>query len=111
MRRKIAFAVVAVLSLSGAFMSCENMMITIYGYSRMVGTDQLEGVGTVVYIRIEGGFYGIIAGSDGQWDPINLPAGYMQDGLKVKFQAKLRKDLNSTHMWGTMVELTSINKI
>ena len=111
MRRKIAFAVAAVLCLSGAFTSCDNMMITIYGYSRMTGTDQVEGVGTVVYIRIEGGFYGIVAGSDGQWDPINLPGGYLQDGLKVKFQAKLRKDLRSTHMWGTMVEILSISRI
>jgi hypothetical protein len=111
MRRKTALAVVAILVLSGAFLSCENMMITIYGYSRMVGTDQVEGVGTVVYIRIEGGFYGIVAGSDGRWDPINLPGGYLQDGLKVKFEAKLRKDLGNTHQWGTVVEILSISRI
>ncbi len=110
MCRKILFIVPAVLALMLSFAACDGLTVSIYGFSRMVGTDQVEGVGTIVYIRIEGGFFGIVAGTDGRWDPINLPAGYMQDGLKVKFQARLRKDLASTHMWGTMVELTSITK-
>jgi len=31
--------------------------------------------------------------------------------LKVKFKAKIRKDLVSIHMWGTLIELIYIDKI
>jgi len=110
MRLRRLFLALAVLALAVSFAACDGLTVSIYGFSRMVGTDQVEGVGTIIYIRIEAGFYGIVAGTDGRWDPINLPAGYMQDGLRVKFQAKLRKDLADTHAWGTLVELTSISK-
>lgn len=111
MRRRAAVLAVAALVLAAAFTSCDDMIIQVFGFSRLSGTDHLEGEGLVIYIRIEGGFYGIVAGPNGQWDPINLPAEYMKDGLKVKFEGKIRKDLSSPHMWGAMVELTSIHRI
>jgi len=111
MRQRVAIVIGAILCLAGAFVSCENFRVEIFGYTRLTAAGQLDGVGTVVYVSIEGGFYGIVAGKDGRWDPINLPSAYMQDGLKVKFQGTLRKDLSNTHMWGTMVELTSISKL
>ncbi len=111
MKRGTLMAALGILGLAFLCASCDNFRISIYGFSRLSGTDGVEGVGTVIYISIEGGFYGIVAGSDGHWEPINLPAGYMQDGLKVRFEAKLRKDLNGTHQWGTLVELTSISRI
>jgi hypothetical protein len=111
MKGRILATVLGALVLACVFPSCDGFTVSIYGYSRLTSADGVEGVGTVVYIRIEGGFYGIVAGSDGRWDPINLPSGYMQDGLKVRFEAKLRKDLSGTHMWGTMVEILSISRI
>jgi hypothetical protein len=111
MKARILAAAIGALAAACLLTSCDGFTFSIYGYSRLTSADGVEGVGTVAYISIEGGFYGIIAGKDGHWEPINLPAGYMQDGLKVRFEAKLRKDLGGTHQWGVLVELTSISRI
>lgn len=66
--------------------------------------------GTVKYIGLEGGFYGII-GTKGNYDPINLPRAFAVDGLKVRFVAKVRDDMGSIHMWGTLIEIIKIEKI
>lgn len=76
----------------------------------IVRGDVVEATGTVKYVALEGGFYGIIA--DGKhYVPVNLSKEFKMDGLKVKFKAKIRKDLVSIHMWGVLIELTSIDKI
>lgn len=71
----------------------------------------IEGIGTIKYIDLEGGFYGIVTDYDGHYDPINLPSEFQVDGLRVKFIAKIRKDLHSYHMWGTIIELIYIKKL
>ena len=105
--------VISLMSLTPFFLfsACQNPVGNDFGYYRYVGTDLIEGAGTITHLSFEGGFYGIMTGTEGHWDPINLPSEFMKDGLRVKFQAKLRKDLGSFHMWGMMVELTSIEKI
>jgi hypothetical protein len=71
----------------------------------------VAGNGTVEYIELEGGFYGIVADDGKKYDPINLAPEFQQDGLRVRFEARVRKDLASTHMWGTIVEITRIEKL
>lgn len=66
--------------------------------------------GTVNYIDLEGGFYGI-TGDKNNYDPVNLPAEYRIDGLKITFKYKVCKEQISFHMWGTMIELIHISKI
>ncbi len=61
-------------------------------------------------MAFEGGFYGIITANDGRWDPINLLSEFKVDGLRVEFKARIRNDLMSYHMWGTVIELISIKK-
>jgi len=64
--------------------------------------------GTVRYIPLEGGFFGII-GDDGQrYDPLeSLPEEFRVDGKRVSFSAKQR-DGYTTHMWGTAITIISI---
>jgi len=71
----------------------------------------VEGKGTVVYVNLEGGFYGIIADNGKHYDPINLPSHFRRDGLRVWFKGKIRDDLGSFHMWGTIIELIEIKRI
>ncbi|MHC4642083.1 MAG: hypothetical protein ACYS32_10595 [Planctomycetota bacterium] len=66
--------------------------------------------GTIRYMDLEGGFYGIIADSGERYDPINLPAGYRKDGLRVRFQVKEKKGAVGIHMWGKIVEIVKIEK-
>ena len=64
--------------------------------------------GTIKYIPLEGGFYGIIADDGKKYDPINLDQNFATDGLKVKVQAKILKDVVSFHMWGEIIKIIKI---
>lgn len=65
-------------------------------------------VGKIVYIPLEGGFYGI-EGLDGQqWYPIDLPASFRKKGLEVVMQAEESPDSISLAMWGTPVKILTI---
>jgi inhibitor of cysteine peptidase len=67
--------------------------------------------GTITYLDLEGGFFGII-GDDGQkYDPVNLEAKYQKDGLRVAFVPEPVKDAAGIHMWGTMVNLVQVEEI
>jgi hypothetical protein len=71
--------------------------------------DLVSGTGTVLWYGLEGGFFAI-RGDDGKvYDPINLPAAFARDGLKVRFSAKVRHDMGSIHMVGEMVEIQQIS--
>lgn len=78
------------------------------------GGNMVGGEGTVQYLDIEGGFYGIVADDGSNYDPINLSsdfADFQEDGLRVTFEGKVRDDLDSIHMWGTIIELTAVEKL
>jgi hypothetical protein len=73
-----------------------------------------EKTGTIQYIDLEGGFYGIIADDGSRYDPVNLMDSFpefQEDGLRVKFSGNELKDHVSYHMWGTLIELTEIEEI
>lgn len=67
--------------------------------------------GTVKYIGLEGGFYGIYGDDSLHYDPINLPKEFQKDSLRIRFEAKIRSDLASYHMWGKIIELKKIEKL
>lgn len=73
--------------------------------------DIVEGNGTITYINLEGGFYGIMADDGEHYVPINLPPEFKVDGLRVKFKGKIRDDLVSIYMCGTLLELIYIKKL
>ena len=64
--------------------------------------------GTVTWVPIEGGFFGIISDDGRNYDPLNLPAGYAQDGMRVAFSAKADPAMASFHMWGTIISIIDI---
>lgn len=74
-------------------------------------TEVVSDSGTIVWRTVEGGFYVIETDGGKTYDPINLPAEYRAKGLRVRFEAKVRSDLMSTHMAGTLVEITSIHEL
>jgi inhibitor of cysteine peptidase len=66
--------------------------------------------GTITYVNLEGGFYGI-AGDDGkEYLPLNLDQQYHIEGLRVSFEYEPAKDTATIQMWGTPVYLTFIDK-
>ena len=70
--------------------------------------DTISKTGTVVFVNLEGGFFGIVDDEDERYDPINLDWDYREDGLKVEFQAMIRDDLPTSRMWGTTIEIIDI---
>jgi len=67
-----------------------------------------EGRGQVVYVNLEGGFYGLL-GDDGQkYLPLSLPERFQQAALRVKFTARLLSRSKGFRMWGQTIELFGI---
>jgi hypothetical protein len=66
--------------------------------------------GTVMNVPIEGGFWGLRADDGTNYDPVNLPEEYRNDGLRVYFQVKELENVAGIHMWGKIVEIIKIEK-
>ena len=67
--------------------------------------------GTVKFIDLEGGFYGIVGDDGKKYDPLNLSKDFQQDGLRIRFEAKPRSDVVGIHQWGAIVEITRVEKL
>ncbi len=64
--------------------------------------------GKMVYLDLEGGFWGIEADDGRKFDPLELDEKFHKEGLRVVFEAVPNTDMMSTRMWGTLVELRKI---
>ena len=71
----------------------------------------IKAEGTVKFIDIEGGFFGIIADDGSKYKPVNLPKRFQKDGLKVRFEGKFRTDLLGIYMWGKLIEIINIKEL
>jgi hypothetical protein len=69
----------------------------------------LEFIGTVVFVPLEGGFYGIVGEDGRRYDPINLADSLRKDGLKVRIKALSVEHGASFHMWGQRIEIVEIS--
>jgi hypothetical protein len=95
------------------------IIITLTGIYIIIEADRLFNVnknviqmkGTVIYVDLEGGFYGIIGDDGNKYLPINLPQEYKISGLKIYFKARIRSDIATTAMWGTPIEILEIEAI
>ena len=67
--------------------------------------------GTITFVSLEGGFYGITGDDGTEYLPLNLDQQYHIDGLRVSFEYEPVKDTATIQMWGTPVQLTFIETI
>jgi hypothetical protein len=88
---------IIVLLVGMLFLSCEKK-------------HSLTIAGRIVYVGLEGGFYGIYSDDGVGYDPVNLPTDFQQDSLRVLFEGNILTEQASTHMWGTLIELKRIEK-
>ena len=75
------------------------------------GADILSGTGTINHIDLEGGFYGLIADGGQKYLPKDLALEFKVDGLRVRYQVKILTGVVTIYMWGTPVEVLSIEKL
>lgn len=66
--------------------------------------------GRVIWVELEGGFYGIETEVAGKLFPLNLDQAYRKDGLKIRFSYRIVKNAVTTVMWGTPVEIIYTEK-
>jgi hypothetical protein len=66
--------------------------------------------GTVKYIDLEGGFYGIVTDDGKEYSPISLASRYQTDGLQVRVRALPVTDQVNTHQWGTLIKIIDITE-
>jgi hypothetical protein len=69
--------------------------------------DVIQGTGTIRYVDLEGGFYGLVADDGTTYDPTPLPDSLCKDGRRVRFRVRETNAL-TTRMWGTTVEVLHI---
>lgn len=77
--------------------------------------DNVEGpytslTGTVKYVEIEGGFWAIESEEGENYDPMNLPERFQKEGLSIEAEVKVREDVGSIRMYGTIIEIHTIKQ-
>ena len=67
--------------------------------------------GTIKFIELEGGFFGILTDDGIKYKPVNLPESFQKDGHRVEFEGKLNTDLMGIHMWGKQIDIKEIHAL
>jgi hypothetical protein len=67
--------------------------------------------GTVSHKSLESGFFAIDADNGQGYEPINLPADFAIDGLRVRVSARVRDDMASINMYGSLIEIVAISRL
>lgn len=66
-------------------------------------------VGAMRWIELEGGFWGIVAPNGSKYLPTQtLPESVQKEGLPVRGTLRLRKGVMTLQMWGSPVEVVTI---
>lgn len=70
-----------------------------------------SGIGTIQYVNLEGGFYGLIDRDSGtRYAPGAIPDSLRIDGLQVRYEVRVR-DVMTIQMWGTPVEVLNLEQV
>lgn len=72
---------------------------------------EIAGNGTIHYVDLEGGFYGLTAETGARYYPLDLPDDMMRDGLRVRFRIRVQPDVMTITMWGTPVEVLEMSPL
>jgi hypothetical protein len=95
-----ALAAMVIVAIGGKSYSYDNVELK-----------QVKATGTVIRVKLEGGFWGIKASDGEKYDPLDsLPKEFRKNGLKIRFEATLDKEAVSTHMWGTIIKIEKVKK-
>lgn len=67
--------------------------------------------GTVKYMDLEGGFYGIFTESGGKYLPLNMDKEFRSNGAIIQFKGKVQHNMNTIQQWGTPIKLSEVKLI
>jgi len=66
---------------------------------------------SVKYIRLEGGFYGLITLDGRKYLPLNLAKQYRQDGAVIHIKGEIDRNVSSIYQWGEPFEIKELKLI
>ena len=66
--------------------------------------------GHIAWLDLEGGFWALRGDDQVTYEPLNLPADFRQDGLRVRATVRIRRDVGTYRMVGPVVEVLSIRR-
>ncbi len=101
----LTYLIAAALMVAGAAIA-GGCLAVVDGLGRQ---DRVFGSGTITYVDLEGGFYGIVADDGSRYLPLNLPEEYRLDGLRITFVGELKGDTATIQQWGTPVEIIAVS--
>jgi hypothetical protein len=103
---KVSFRLAFVLVILMLPLACGDSPFTPTDPSNLVRT------GTVRFMSFEGGFWAIAGDDNVTYDPFSpLGADFQREGLRVRFEGKVRNDVGSIHGAGTIVQIIQIEKL
>jgi putative hemolysin len=85
--------------------------IRVLSLEEIEASGRISGNGTITYVDLEGGFFGIVTDGGEQYLPLNLDENVSVDGMRVAFKAEIREDIVTIQQWGTPVEIIMIQQI
>ena len=77
-----------------------------------VELDEMQWIeGKIIFLNLEGGFYGIVTKQGEKLLPMNLETKFRLHNAKVRVQGKLQKDIRTFQQWGTPFRISAIELI
>jgi len=67
--------------------------------------------GKVVFVQLEGGFWGIVSEDGQRYDPHSLAPMFQKKGILVRVKARISDRVVQIHMWGRPIEILKIQEI
>lgn len=93
---KLKFYFIAFLLLF--FIGCED------------GQQTVSSEGTIRYLSLEGGFFGIITDNNDNYLPENLDSTFKKDSLRIMFEGYVT-DKPTTVQWGRTIFITKVKRL
>jgi len=83
-----------------------NNVLSVQFKATWCAESTIETMGTVVFVGLNGGFFGILGDDGKRYEPINLPSDCEVVGLRVWFKARILQW--TIHVWGIPIEIIEI---
>jgi hypothetical protein len=81
------------------------------GPAPSVSGREVSGNGTIGWIAMDNGFYGIVTDDGQQFLPGKIDPAFLVDGLRVSFRGMARPDKKGEHNWGIPLDLIELARV
>jgi hypothetical protein len=81
------------------------------GPAPSVSGRDVSGNGTIGWIVMDNGFYGIVTDDGQQFLPNKIDPAFRVDGLRVSFRGMARPDKQGEHLWGIPLDLIELARV